>query len=143
MEYVKFEENFVQRTIKIINDLYDSYENNVTLLLNCLVGLISYATEQTPNDDKQFKNIYLSKLNELGVIQKATDDNKTFRTIKNALSHMYIEPHSQEHEISHICFKDKLPNSVKYHTVIEFSVEQLKEFALYIANEYLKRYEKK
>ena len=56
---------------------------------------------------------------------------------------MYIEPHSQEHEISHICFKDKLPNSVKYHTVIEFSVEQLKEFALYIANEYLKRYEKK
>ncbi|MGN1305856.1 MAG: HEPN family nuclease, partial [Oscillospiraceae bacterium] len=143
MEYTKFEKDFVERTIKIINDLYDPYENNVTLLINCLIGLISYATEQTPNDDEQFKKAYLLKLNKLGVIKEATDDEKTFRTIKNALSHMYVETHSQEHEITQICLKDKKPNSSEYHTIIEFKVEQLKDFALFVADEHLKRCEKK
>lgn len=143
MEYNKFENDFVKRTIKIINDLYYTYENNVTLLINCLIGLISYATEQTSPDDIQFKSLYISKLNELGVIQKSTDDEKTFRTIKNALSHMYIEPHSHEREITHICFSDNPPHSKKCHTIIEFKIEQLKDFALFVADEHLKRCEKK
>ncbi|MBP0958234.1 MAG: hypothetical protein J5997_12825 [Oscillospiraceae bacterium] len=142
MEYKKFEIDFVKRTIKIINDLY-YYENNVTLLINCLIGLISYATEHTSPDDVQFISLYIAKLNELGVIHKSTDDKKTFRTIKNALSHMYIESHSQEREITHICFSDKNPHSKKCHTIIEFKIEQLKEFALFVADEHLKRYEKK
>lgn len=142
MEYKRFEEDFVKRTIKIINDLYDHYENNVTLLINCLVGLISCATEQTSTDDEEFKSIYLSKLNELGVIKKATDDDKTFRTIKNAISHMNIEPHNREREITCICFRDKFPNKKEFHTVIEFKVDQLKEFALFVADEYLKRFDK-
>ena len=58
MEYKKFEIDFVKRTIKIINDLY-YYENNVTLLINCLIGLISYATEHTSPDDVQFIILYI------------------------------------------------------------------------------------
>ena len=76
----------------------------------------------------------------MGVIKTSLNKEKLFRTIKNALSHMYIEPINSNGKIIGILFKDKEDrNATEYHTILEFTTEQLREFTLFVANKHLKR----
>lgn len=76
----------------------------------------------------------------MDVIIKETDEDKTFRTIKNAVSHMHIEPVNHDQKISGVIIRDKRPGAQEFHTELLFSTEQLKEYALFVADLHLQRY---
>ena len=89
MEIKYFDKEFVERTKYIVQtQCKDEFTYDVTLLLNCLLGLVSLPTERTKPNSTLFKNECVNKLKSMGVIINSTDDDKTFRTVKNALSHM-------------------------------------------------------
>ena len=140
MEIKKFDKEFVERTKRIIEATPQDYNYEVTLLLNCLNGLISLPTERTKNRNPSFKESCVKKLKQMGVISRETNDDKTFRALKNAVSHMYIEPVNQDQKICGVIFKDKLKGAEEFHTELSFSVAELREYALFVANQHLQRY---
>ena len=141
MEITNFDKQFVERTSMIVqNQCTDGFEYNVTLLLNCLVGLVSLPTERTKPGNTPFRILCVEKLKSMGVVIASTNDEKTFRTIKNALSHMYIEPQNKEGLISSVIIKDRKTRKAQAHTELRFTISQLKEFALFVANQHLKRF---
>lgn len=144
MEIVEFDTEFVERTRWIIENVPCKYE--ITLLLNCMLALVALPTERTKGKkfkfatNEEFKMHCVDKLKTMQVIIKSTSDDKTFRTVKNALSHMYIEPVNQDQRITYVKLRDKNPGERYYHTELVFSVNQLKEFALYVADLHLERF---
>lgn len=89
MEIKYFDKEFVERTKNIVQtQCKDDFEYDVTLLLNCMLGLVSLPTERTKPGQNPFKQECVNKLKNMGVIVNSTDDDKTFRTVKNALSHI-------------------------------------------------------
>lgn len=143
MEMLNFKKDFVQRTKEIVNENCNANNDyEVSLLINCLCGLVSLPTEDTDNSEEEFISEVVEKLKEMSVVKIQTEDKKTFRALKNALSHMHILVGNEMGKIVKVGFKDKLPGSDKFHTEFEFSVENLKDFALYVADMHLKRYEK-
>lgn len=139
MKMQKFEKEYVQRTKIIIEKMPQDFKYEVTLLLNCLNGLISLPTERTPNGDSFSQNC-IDKLKEMHVIIKETSEEQTFRTIRNAIAHANIEPENQDAVIHSVILRDKKPKSSQYHTKLRFTVEQLKEYALFVADQHLQRY---
>ena len=143
MKLVDFNKEFVERTKWIIKNVSCQYE--ITLLLNCMLALVSLPIERTGNmndADKEFQRKCIAKLNELKAIETNRDEDRLFRSIKNALSHMHITPVNEDDEICFVEFYDKLPGANNCHTKLKFSVSQLKIFALYVAELHLKRFEK-
>lgn len=142
MEMKTFNVDFVQRTKQIINEYCnDSCKYEVTLLINCLLGLISLPTVNTGSDESVFIQEYIEKLSNLKAINRQSEEGKTFRSLKNALSHMYIEPRNEDGKINKIIFKDKIPGRDCFHTELEFTVESLREFALFVADKYLTKFD--
>lgn len=146
MEIVNFDKEFVERTKWIVNNLSCQYE--ITLLLNCMLALVALPTERTKGQqngtatDDEFQKNCINKLKEMGLLDgQKSSDRQIFRTVKNALSHMYIEPVNQNQMITCVKICDKVPGEDRYHTELNFSVEQLKEFALYVADLHLARFE--
>ena len=143
MEMKDFNKEFVERTREMVEQLSSGkckYE--MTLLINCMLALVSLPTEETGNtgDDETFKREIIAELNRLGVVEKYTNDDKLFRTVKNALSHMYIEVENKNGEINEIFFCDKKDRDAHhYHTKLKFNTQQLKEFALFVAEKHLER----
>ena len=143
MEIKHFDKEFVERTKYIIENIdHVAIKFEITLLLNCMMGLISLPTERTDSQDNEFKSSCVQKLRQLNVIHRETNDDKTFRAVKNALSHMYIEPINQDAKIELIILRDKVNREANYyHTELIFSAQQLKEFALFVAELHLSRYD--
>ena len=139
MEMGNFDKDFVERTKWIVENISCQYE--ITLLLNCMLALVSLPIEKTETggNSSEFRRKCVEKLSELGVIEEGTSHKRIFRAVKNALSHMYIEHVSQNQEITSIRIWDKLPNYRECHTKLNFSVSKLKEFALYVADLHLER----
>ena len=51
MEMINFDKEFVERTkVIVLNQCNDDFKYNVTLLLNCMLGLVSLPTERTGTD---------------------------------------------------------------------------------------------
>ena len=141
MEIITFDKEFVERTKTIVEQYcVDTFELNVTLLLNCLAGLVGLPIERTETCESSFKNACVAKLRTMGVIVKYTDDDKLFRTVKNALSHMYIHTDNQDKRIAKIILKDKKNRGMPEHTELHFTVAQLKAFALFVADQHLNRF---
>lgn len=137
-----FNKEFVLRTKAIIEnkEIEKATEYDVTLLLNCLFGLISVATEATESNETDFIDACVRKLYEMNVVQKAVNDEKTFRALKNALSHIHIEPNNANNEIKHVIFGDKYSRKeADFHTELKFTVEQLRAYALFVADLHLAR----
>lgn len=148
MEIKALDKEFVQRTKAVIEELYETgctYE--VTLLINCMLALVALPIERSSNSsrNKDFRSAIKEKLRELKVVEKSNDDTKLFRSIKNALSHMHIEIKNSNGKINEVWFWDvdfdkKRPHTIKQaHTVLRFSISQLKEFAIFVANKHLDR----
>ena len=144
MEIKHFDKEFVERTKMIVQTkCRDDFEYDVTLLLNCMLGLVSLPTERTKPGQSSFKQECVNKLKNMGVIVSSTDDDKTFRTVKNALSHMNIAPQNKDGVIDSIIIKDRRDRNSRFHTELHFTVPQLKEFALFVADKHLERYANK
>lgn len=147
MQMKEFDRDFVERTKWIVQNVKCQYE--VTLLLNCMLGLVNLPTERSKNktasnDSNDFRDACVQKLNELGVIKKRTDDEKTFRAVRNAVSHLHIDPSDQCqsnrcNSIKKIILSDIENGKSSPHTILEFSIEQLKDFALFVADKHLER----
>lgn len=144
MEIKYFDKEFVERTKNIVQtQCKDDFEYDVTLLLNCMLGLVSLPTERTKPGQSSFKQECVNKLKNMGVIVNSTDDDKTFRTVKNALSHMNIAPQNKNGVVDSIIIKDRRDRRSPVHTELQFTVPQLREFALFVADKHPERYTKK
>ena len=140
MEMTKFNKQFVERTKKIVHDYCtNGCEYDVTLLLNCLLGLVSLPIEQARVNEISFQNECVNKLELMRVLLRTSNDNKTFHSIKNALSHMYIDIENKHGIVESVYFSDKRSNSNTNHTEMKFTIAQLKEFALFVADKHLER----
>lgn len=140
MEIKYFDKEFVERTKYIVQtQCKDEFTYDVTLLLNCLLGLVSLPTERTKPNSTLFKNECVNKLKSMGVIINSTDDDKTFRTVKNALSHMNIAPQNKDGVVDSIIIRDRQNRNSPVHTELHFTVPQLREFALFVADKHLER----
>lgn len=146
MEIINFKKEFVERTkdnlekISYITHKYGENIFEVTLLINSLIGLVSLPTEMTIPNDKEFKSKCVKKLKELRVIEYYSDDERLFRALKNAISHMNITVINEYRTIKSIIIKDRTNASSPYHTKLKFSIENLMEFALFVADLHLQRF---
>lgn len=137
MDYKEFEINFVERTEKIIEKLSDKTEYEVTLLINCLFGLIVIPTENNYKGYKRYEKYCIEQLRKYAHIYKETDDYKLVKCMKNALSHLHIEIATEDEIISEIKFCDRFPDANEYHTEIIFEISDLQKYALHIAKYYI------
>ena len=63
MEIKHFDKEFVERARIIVQtQCKDDFEYDVTLLLNCMLGLVSLPTERTKVDQISFKKECVNKL---------------------------------------------------------------------------------
>ena len=139
-----FDKEFVERTKSIVQtQCKDDFEYDVTLLLNCMLGLVSLPIERTKPGQNSFKQECVNELKNMGVIVNSTDDDKAFRTVKNALLHMNIAPKNKDGVIDSIIIKDRRDRRSSFHTELQFTAPQLREFALFVADKHLERYANK
>ena len=120
MEIKNFDKEFVERTKKIIEHPSSiTNEYNITLLINCMLGLVSLPIEKTGNYSKneKFKTAIITKIHDMNVTQKSNDEYQVFKAIKNALSHAHIEIRNKNGKIAEILFWDKYPkkNRIPYY----------------------------
>ncbi len=113
MEMKNFDKEYVQRTKKIIETMPKDYEYEVTLLLNCLNGLICLPIEKEPDKASAFEKECVDKLKELGAIIKETSDEKTFRTVRNAIAHAHVEPKNDDSRIQSLELIDIYPRTAR------------------------------
>ena len=133
MEEKSMERDFVERTIHIIQDYDGPY--GVTLLVNCLLGLIVLPKEKNFNHISGRGQIHFC---DLGVKESEitwgsiTEDERTasrfIRCMRNSVAHIKIESLSHEGEIESLRFSD---NS---GFVAVFRVERLKEMLIRFAH---------
>ena len=73
-EMNNFKKDFVERTIKILGDCSRYTEHDITLLLNCLLGMVTFPIEiqknKTNKKTKQYKIDCVNKMKELSKIEK-------------------------------------------------------------------------
>lgn len=142
MEYKSFKKDFVKRTIMIIESA-SNCQYEVTLLVNCLMGLVGLPTEKTSQTDAKFIKTCVTELHRIHAVTKDSgDDQKTFRALRNAVAHMRISMSNEGGKIDSIQFCDTASKAANSHTELSFTVQQLKDYALFVANAYLKRFGK-
>lgn len=142
MQMKEFDRDFVERTKWIIQNVKCPFE--VTLLLNCMLGLVNLPTERAKNaeNSEDFQDACAQKLEEMNVIKKKADRGRLFRSPRNAVSHLHICPTSIGDSIEKIMLSDILEKNAQPHTQLEFTVDQLREFALFVADKHLERLDK-
>ena len=140
MEIVNFDKEFVERTKEIIEQS-QCFEHKITLLLNCMLALVNLPTERTGKNDESFKSDIIQKIKSMQVIdpEVSTTDDKLFKGVRNALSHMHINIENKNGIIDEIILCDKYPKATTYHTKLKFNTQQLKEFAIFVADKHLER----
>lgn len=145
-EMKNFKRDFVKRTIEILDKNYENTEYEVTLLLNCLLGMVSLPIEDKKsskdNHVVQFENDCVQKLKQLSIKFQSNDStDQLFRNIRNSICHMHIEPSAYQGYIENINFRNfSNGNKGKLTFWVIISVENLREFANYVAKEYLSRF---
>jgi hypothetical protein len=149
----KFDLEFIERTKKIIEEYNGLYE--ITLLLNCLLGLIVLPSEYYTRKSRSFFEIELNQFDELkGLLDDAIfnptkrnkgkwiADNKNLKTlikkVRNGVSHQQIECIGNDGIWQSVIIKDinkSNKNNVELHVC--WTTNQIKAFALFVANSYL------
>lgn len=141
-----------------MNNCSEHTEYEVTLLLNCLLALVTLPIEknkiqrnQTQNSKViKFQQDCINKIKELKNSNEKFDINNNeklfFNNIRNAIAHLHIE-------LEESVYKGKIENVIlrnainetnfkneKYTLQINISVSNLKIFSKYVATEYLKNF---
>ena len=115
------------------------------MLINCLYGLVVIPTEKRycDNNYEEYKAYCTQQIKKLGKIICNDDPDKIFWSLRNALAHKRIFIDSQDGKINKVIFRDKNTfekgnmHKSYVHTAVEFTVENLKEYALDVAEYYL------
>lgn len=150
MEIKKFEIEFVKRT----KDLLLGYEGpwDMSNLINCTLGLIILPYEATRESPPPFWETELPnlpfRLEIFDPIQSIKNSKikyypKTLavllQKIRNGLAHQNIEPVNENGKFAGIIIRNYFGLTKSHLDLkIHFSQQELKKFALFIANEYLK-----
>ena len=140
----KFDKEFIERTLEILENLSSKTEYEVTLLLNCLLALVTLPIEREKESDLvEFQRICNRKLKELKnpelYIGKKLSRKYFFRNIRNSIAHLYIDPkpNTNGKYIDGVILRN-YTDSGNCNFLISISVENLKKFAVFVAEEYLK-----
>ncbi len=150
-----FKKDFVLRTLNILRKYYDASEYEVTLLLNCLLALVSFPIELKQNeiniDAEKFQNNCVNKLEQLKNQEDYinTDQEHFFKNIRNSIAHINIKllPDKDKKKIENVLLwnEEWIVNGIqrkkpKTTFRVNISVENLKIFAEYVAEEYLSEF---
>ena len=167
-EYTEFKRDFVFRTYEIFKSTEPWCEYDVTLLLNCLLGLLTCPTEtikkrlksETVSDaerdrDKafldacyqQFIRCQFFETDRIGKKDnhrpEPDDAFYLLTSLRNSIAHMHIFQDKDEDPIKHIRLQDISPsksNPTKYHFQKTFAVDELRAFGQFVARRYLEIY---
>lgn len=154
-EMKDFKKDFVYRTLEVLKKCYSETEYEVTLLLNCLLALVSFPIEQKQNEisieSEKFQNDCVKKLKELKNEENYinNDEEHFFNNIRNSIAHINIKlfPDENKRRIENVLLWNeewiidgKRRNKPKITFRVNISVENLKFFAEYVAEEYIKRF---
>ena len=143
MEYRKIESDFIKRTLSIIEEY--SGDNEVTLLINCCIGLLVLPKEKYKNlpkssSDSDYNVWGLSKDNiQFGSIEyRNYKISNIIRRMRNGVSHFNIVtlPNGSGN-ISTLKISDKDPRNSANTFSIEIQIENLKHFLTKLANHVL------
>lgn len=113
MAIERFEKDFVLRTLHILQNYDGPY--GVTLLINCMLGLIVLPKERGYNhiaepDGIRFSDLGLNEDDVKcwgNVSVKEQTAARFIRCIRNSVAHIQIESISKEGEITSLCFNDE------------------------------------
>lgn len=151
-EMKDFNKDFVNRTLYILNNHYDKVEYEVTLLLNCLCGLVTLPIKIEKNEYKMKTDLFKEKcVKKLASLCLSTNFYErpyyiTFTDIRNSIAHFNFKISNKDKKIEKIKLRaysnvdNKIGNKLKKLKVvfsITIFVENLKEFAEFVAMEYL------
>ena len=137
VEEKSIEKDFVERTLHILENYDGPY--GVTLLVNCLLGLIVLPKERDFNHVLQNKDLSFDDLGledgdilSWGKIKEEERDVARFmRCMRNSIAHIHIESISAEGEIESLRFIDK--SGFEAVMGIEKIKTMVKKFASYLA----------
>ena len=158
METKHFPIDFVRRTMANLARYRDKFE--FTNLLNCTLGLIILPYEKAmkgtqPQSPWSTNLDVLSNLPSFQILRfkplqkgrkgKPKDCKKNLKIllqkIRNGLAHQNVQPVNQNGQFEGVVIKNYFPdNQGVLDTHLQFSKKELNDFALFIANEYLKLY---
>ncbi len=150
----KFDIEFIDRTQNIIKEYKGIY--NITLLLNCLLGLVVLPSEYYRRKTYKFFDKDISeypKLNKLtseisftptkyNYKTKQHENDKTtlknlIKKVRNGISHQHIECVDKKGKWTGVTIRDfNTRNGNKQELEIKWTPKQLKEFALFVADSY-------
>ncbi|MFM8911949.1 MAG: HEPN family nuclease [Flammeovirgaceae bacterium] len=148
-----FDIEFIERTKKVIQEYKGNY--NITLLLNCLSGLIVLPSEYYKRKSRIFFEKDTSEFKELtGLLDNATfnptkrknniwiADKKSLKNlikkVRNGVSHQQIECVGNNGKWQSVVLRDiNTYNLNNIELEVTWTTKQLKTFALFVADSYL------
>lgn len=148
-----FKKDFVDRTLKLLRNHDTEYE--VTLLLNCLLALVSFPIElkqyEINSKAENFRFDCIEKLKSLKNEENYIDEDESnfFSNIRNSIAHINIKtnPKNNTNTIESVTLwneewyiNGRLRRKPKKTFRVNISVNNLRIFAEYVAEEYLKRF---
>ena len=154
----KFDIQFIERTRKIIDGYKGTY--NITLLLNCLLGLIVLPSEFYKRKARTFFDADIADIPELNDLVNGITFNPTKRQngnwvadrknlrnlvkkVRNGVSHQQIECIDDNGKWDKVVIKDfNSYNQNNLELEVSWTPKQLKEFALFVADNYKTEIEK-
>ena len=152
MEIKKFEIEFVERTKKILEEYTGDYD--MSIILNCALGLIILPYEKrrdTPSWNTELGDISelpsfnlkifkpIRNTNNSGVTYYPKTLKVLLQKIRNGLAHQNIEPVNENGKFVGVIIRNYFNKANRHLDLdVHFSQQELKDFALFIANEYLK-----
>ncbi len=150
-----FEIEFVKRTKELLLQ-YDG-SRDMSILINCTLGLIILPYEATQESPPPLWDTELDKITNLpsfrletfkpiehikkksGVKYHPKTLAVLLEKIRHGLAHQHIEPVNENAKFAGVIIKNYFPpNSCNIDLEVRFNQQELKEFALFIADEYLK-----
>ena len=137
-----FDIEFIARTKNVIQEYKGTY--NITLLLNCLLGLIILPSEYYKRRARIFFEKDISEFKELkGLLENATFNptkrkNNLIKKVRNGVSHQQIECVGNKGKWARVILKDiNAYNQNSLELQVNWTIKQLRTFALFVADSYL------
>lgn len=150
-----FDVEFILRTQKLIQEYRGTY--NITLLLNCLLGLIILPTEFYSRKSRTFFTKQLTDYKEIEELIKIISFNPTKRDkkgkgfkpdektlnilikkIRNGIAHQQIECVDKKGKWVSVTIRDfNKFNNNNLELELTWTIKQLKEFSIFISGKYI------
>ncbi len=138
-----FDKEFIIRTKEILEKYDEKYE--VTLLINCTLSLIcmpiekiKYSSNGSPN--LEIVDILSNQLQKFLVKCNTNNNLALLKTLRNGIAHLDIKLINKKNCINNITItgSTKISKNTSVENIFSFKSTELKEFAIFMANEYLK-----